>query len=518
MSFVWTPSDDVVERANVTRLGLRHDLDSYPELLARSQEHIEWFWPAVVEDLAIEFTRPWVRVLDTSRGVQWPLWFVGGEVNVAHNCVDRHRRSGRIALIFEGEEGTVRAMTYEELAADVARLTDGLRALGVRRGDPVALFLPTVPEAVVAFMACAKAGAIAVPIFSGLPAGAVAVRLEDVEAKVLVCADGFHRRGELVPMKDTADEAVAGSAYVERVVVVRRAGRSCAMHAGRDVFWDELVDGRPADARTEHTTAEDPLMVAYTPNAGRPDGAVHVHGGFLVKVAAEVAYHADYRPGETLFWLSDPGCVMGAWQIVGTLALGGTLLLYDGAPDHPGPDRLWDMVARHRVNVIGLPPAVVRALTAAGDDTVARHDLSSLRILASAGGAWDGPPFMWYFERVGGGRCPVISISAGTEIGACFLSPTPVVPLAACSNGGPALGMAIDVFDKGGKPVRGDTGTLVCTKPWPSMTRGIWGDPDRYIETYWSRWANVWSHGACASIDANGQWFVHGGVPCAEPG
>src|SRR5437879_2450489 len=206
MSFIWEPSDDVIERANVTRLGLHHDLDSYPALLERSRQDIEWFWPTVVEDLAIEFTRPWVRVLDTTRGVAWPLWFVGGEVNIAYNCVDRHRRTGRTALVFEGEEGLERTMSYEELGAEVARLAEGLRALGVRRGDTVGLFLPMIPEAVVAFMACGKIGAIIVPIFSGFASNAVGVRLEDSEASVLICADGFYRRGQVVPMKETADE------------------------------------------------------------------------------------------------------------------------------------------------------------------------------------------------------------------------------------------------------------------------------------------------------------------------
>jgi acetyl-CoA synthetase len=500
-----------MERANVTRLGLRHDLDSFPALLERSREDIEWFWPAAVEDLGIEFAKSWVRVLDTSRGPQWPLWFVGAEVNIAQNCVDRHRRSGRTALVWEGEEGVQRTISYDELGAEVARLAEGLRSLGVRRGDVVGVFLPMIPEAVVALMACCKIGAIVVSIFSGFAATAVAVRLEDAEAKVLICADGFYRRGEVVPMKETADEAVAASNYTEHVVVVRRVGRECPMMSKRDVFWDELCDGRPAEARTEPTTSEDPFMIAYTSGTtGRPKGSVHVHGGFLVKIAGEVAYQTDYRPGETLFWFTDPGWIMGAWEIVGTLALGGTIFLYDGAPNFPAPDRLWDMVARHRINILGVSPTLVRALMPAGDEHVNRHDLSSLRILGSTGEPWNTEPYMWFFERVGGGRCPIMNFSGGTEVGACFLSPTPVMPLKACSLGGPALGMAVDVFDASGKTVRGGVGELVCTKPWPGMTRGIWGDPDRYIETYWSRWPDVWVHGDWATIDADGQWFLHG--------
>lgn len=510
MSYIWQPTSDDIERANVTRLAQRHGLRSYDELLARSREEIEWFWPEVIDDLALEFTRPWVRVLDTSRGIQWPLWFVGAEVNIAHNCVDRWRASGRVALVWEGEEGETRTVTYEELAGEVARLADGLRGLGVRRGDSVGLFLPMIPEAVVAFMAICKIGAIVVPVFSGYAASAVAVRLEDSEAEVLICADGFYRRGEVVPMKEVADEA-AQSADIRHIVVVRRVGRDVPMLGGRDVLWDSLVDGGAAETRTEATTSEDPFMIAYTSGTtGRPKGSVHVHGGFLVKIASEVAYQTDYHPGELLFWLSDPGWIMGPWEMVGTLALGGTILLYDGAPNFPGPDRLWAMVERHRVNILGVSPTLVRALLPAGDDHVTRHDLSSLRILGSTGEPWNTEPYMWFSERVGGGRCPIINFSGGTEVGACFLSPTPVMPLRVCSLGGPSLGMAVDVFGPDGKPVRGGVGELVCTKPWPGMTRGIWGDPDRYIETYWSRWPEVWVHGDWATVDEDGQWFLHG--------
>jgi acetyl-CoA synthetase len=509
--FVWQPSPDVVERANVTRLARRHDIHSYAELLDKSCVDIEWFWDAVVADLGIEFTRPYERVLDTSNGIQWPMWFVGGRVNIAYNCADRHRGSGRVAVIWEGEEGEVRRLTHDDLAVEVARFAEGLRALRVHKGDAVGVFLPTIPEAVVAFLACARIGAIVVPIFSGFAASAVRVRLEDADAKVLICADGFYRRGSIVPMKETADEAVAGAPEIKHVIVVRRTGRDIPMTDGRDVFWDDLARGQAEDEPVEDTFSEDPFMIAYTSGTtGRPKGSVHVHGGFLVKIAAEVAYQTDYQPGEVLFWLTDPGWIMGPWEFIGTLALGGTIFLFDGAPNHPAPDRLWAMIKRHRVNVFGVSPTLVRALAPDGDEHIATHDLSSLRILGSTGETWNTDPYMWFFERVGGGRCPVINFSGGTEVGACFLSPAPVVPLKPCSLGGPSLGMAVDVFGPDGKPVRGDVGELVCTKPWPGMTRGIWGDPDRYIETYWSRWPDVWVHGDWASIDGDGQWFLHG--------
>lgn len=490
--YVWRPTDDVVERANVTRLARAHGLGSYGELLARSRDDIEWFWPAVVDDLRLEFSSPYVKVLDTSRGVQWATWFEGGRINIAQNCV--HRHSGP-AIVFEGEEGLVRTLSYEELSREVKRVAAGLRSLGVGKGDAVGMFLPMIPEAVVTLMACCHIGAIVVPVFSGFASSAIAVRLADAGANVIVCADAFYRRGSLVRMED-----VARDAGVEHVIVVPRVGSSGS--------WNDL--GGSAD-EVEDTDAEDPFMIAYTSGTtGRPKGSVHVHGGFLVKIAAEVAYQTDYRRGETLFWFTDPGWIMGPWEMVGTLALGGTVFLYDGAPNHPGPDRLWDMVSRHGINILGVSPTLVRALAPLGDEHVTKHDLSSLRILGSTGEPWNDEPYRWFSHVVGSDRCPVINFSGGTEVGACFLSPTPVIPLKSCSLGGPALGMAVDVFGPDGAPLRGGVGELVCTKPWPGMTRGIWGDPDRYIETYWSRWPDVWVHGDWASIDDEGDWFLHG--------
>ncbi len=508
--YVWQPTDELIEHANVTRLARTHGLAGYAELNRRSRDEIGWFWNAVVADLGLEFTTPYKHVLETPRGIEWPLWFTGGHVNIAQSCVHRAGHRGA-ALVWEGEEGATRTISYEELSGEVRRLAASLRTLGIGKGDAVGLFLPMVPEAVVAFMAICHIGAIVVPIFSGFAASAVAVRLQDAEAKAIVCADGFYRRGAVVPMKEVADEAAAHSPTVSNVIVVRRTGRDVAMKNGRDHFYDELVDGPLPDAPVEDTESEDPFLIAYTSGTtGKPKGAVHVHGGFLVKIASEVAYQTDYQRGETLFWFSDPGWIMGPWQMVGTLALGGTIFLYDGAPNHPGPDRLWDMVERHRINTLGVSPTLVRALAPLGDEHVTKHNLESLRILGSTGEPWNTEPYLWFSRVVGRQRCPIINFSGGTEVGACFLSPAVVMPLKACSLGGPSLGMAVDVYGPDGTPVRGDVGELVCTKPWPGMTRGIWGDPDRYIEAYWSRWPGVWVHGDWASIDADGQWMLHG--------
>jgi acetyl-CoA synthetase len=511
---LWEPTSAVVERANVTRFMRANGIGGYDDLVERSIADIGWFWDAVVRDLGIEFFHPYDGVVDTSRGPQWATWFGGGEVNLAHQCVDvwTARTPDATAVIGETEDGAVRSWTYRELREVSDRLAHGLRALGVGKRDAVGIFLPMVPEAVAAVMACSKLGAIWVPVFSGFAADAVATRLIDAGARVLITADGTLRRGKVVPMKETAD-AAAASAGLDHVVVWNRLRRADAPHdAARDVDWDELLAGQPAEFETERLDPEHPLFIGYTSGTtGLPKGALHVHGGFLVKIAEEVAYQADVHPGDVLHWVTDLGWIMGPWEIVGALALGATVLLTEGAPNFPGPDRLWATVERHRVTTLGVSPTLIRALIPAGEEPVRAHDLSSLRILASTGEPWNPDPYEWLFREVGGGRLPIINLSGGTEIGACFLSPLPITSLKSCTLRGPALGMAVEVFGADGRPVQpGEVGELVCTQPWPSMTRGIWGDPKRYLDTYWRRWPGVWVHGDWASVDADGFWFLHG--------
>jgi acetyl-CoA synthetase len=509
---VWSPSPEYVERANVTRFMRAHSIDTYDELVRRSVADVAWFWDAVVRDLDIGFLTPYEQVLDVTRGVEWATWFGGGRVNLAHQCVDRWATAtpDAPAVEWEGETGEVRTWTYADLRRETDRLARALRGLGVRPRDAVGIFLPMLPETVAAVMACSKIGAIWVPIFSGFGVDAVAVRLIDAGVKVLVTADGFLRKGRRVPMAETARSALARVDTVRETIVIRHAGEGAA--AGeRD--WTELV-ARESDEplAPDALESEHPLFIGYTSGTtGRPKGVLHVHGGFLVKIASEVAYQVDLHPGEVLHWVTDLGWIMGPWEIVGALALGSTVFLFDGAPTHPRADRLWSLVERHRITTLGVSPTLIRALVPSGAELPHRHDLSSLRVLASTGEPWNPDPYLWLHREVGRTRLPIINLSGGTEVGACFLSPLPICELKPCTLRGPALGMDVDIVDGNGAPVpAGEVGELVCRQPWPAMTRGVWGDPERYLDTYWRRFPGVWVHGDWATRDEDGFWFLHG--------
>jgi acetyl-CoA synthetase len=514
----WRPTPEYVEHANVTRFMRKHGIASIDDFRRRSIEESEWFWDAVVEDMGVEFTTPYERVLDSSGGIAWSKWFTGGHVNLTYNCVDRHAlgdRAERLAIVSESEDGDVRKFTYAELKREVDAVAAGLRDLGIGKGDPVAVFMPMVAEAVIAAYAIAKLGALYMPIFSGFAPAAVAARLQDAQAKAIFTADGGLRRGSQALMKQAADEAVAEAPSVEHVIVYERLGADVPMTSGRDMTWAALRErglaAAPGGIACADTESEDVLMIAYTSGTtGRPKGAVHVHGGFLVKMASEAFYQADLHPDETLYWVTDMGWIMGPWEMVGAGCIGATVVLYEGAPDWPAPDRVWSSVEQHGVNVLGVSPTLIRALKSAGDEHPAKHDLSSLRIFGSTGEPWNPEPYRWLADVVGEGRRPIINISGGTEVGACFISPYPVEEIKVCSLGGASHGMDIDVFDPDGKPVRGKVGELVCKRPWPGMTRGIWNDPDRYIETYWSMYPDVWRHGDWALIDEEGDWFLLG--------
>lgn len=512
---IWRPNDRHVKRSRLIKLMARHRIDSYEEFYKRSIDDPEWFWSAVADDFDLQWIRPYDRVLDLSDGPEWPHWYVGGRFNYVQNCVDRHalgEQANQPAIIWVGENGDERLLTYRDLYERVNRFALGLLELGVGRGDRIAIFMPMIPETAVALFACGKIGAVAIPTFSGYGAQAVATRLQDAAAKLIITADGFPRRGRTIRMKETADEAVKSSPSIEHVVVVRRMDNEVPWRAGRDVWWDDLVADKPTVLEPLDTSADDPAMIIYTSGTtGRAKGAIHVHAGFPIKAAQDMAHCFDVQAGDRLFWLTDIGWMMGPWAVMGTTMLGGTAILFEGTPDYPQPDRLWEIAARHGVTHLGIAPTVIRSLMSSGDEWVEKHDLSRLLVLGGSGEPWNLGPWLWYFNTVGKGRLPIINYSGGTETSGGILGCNTILPLKPMSFSTAVPGMDAAVFDDAGKPIADSVGELVVRKPWVGMTHGFWKDNVRYIETYWSRWKDTWAHGDWARFESgSGSWYILG--------
>jgi len=496
--FSWVPTTEQLEQANIVRLSATLACEDYSALHRVSIEEPDRFWRAVREDLQLPFAEDWEAVLDDSRGIEWTTWFDGARLNLAHACVHRWaaERPDALAAVFQGEDGTRDEWTFAALSLQVVRLAEALAALGVVAGDRVAMYMPMCPEVAVASHACAHIGAVQVPIFSGFAAPAIVQRLRDAEAKVVITADYSLRRGAHIAMRETIDEAVRDSPSVEHVVEWSRADR----------VWN--VELGPGELPALELASEAPYLLAYTSGTtGKPKGALHVQGGFLLSIAREAAYQSDLKRGDRVLFATDMGWIMGPWTVVGAGAAGAAVVYMEGAPDWPA-DRLWRLVESERVTMLGVSPTLIRALIPKGEPAA---DLSSLRVVTTTGEPWNRGPYDWLSEHVcGGGRIPIVNISGGTEVGACFLGVTVMSPTKPCSLGFPALGQDLDVLDDAGRSVRGEVGELVCKRPWPGMTRGLWRDPERYLETYWERFPGVWTHGDWASVDEDGYWFLHG--------
>jgi acetyl-CoA synthetase len=519
---VWRPTPEHIEHANLTRFMRLHGISDFDELMRRSTGDVAWFTDAVLKFLEIQFYEPYSNVVDLSSGIQLPKWCVGGKMNIVHNCVDKWAMDGGLqtAVSFEGEEGSTKTLTYAELYKEVNKTANALRSLGLGKGDAIGIFMPMTPEIMIALLAIAKIGAIVLPLFSGYGAGAIVSRMLDADAKALFAADGVFRRGKAVEMKSIADEAAQGIPSLQHMIVLKRTGQAIKMKAGRDHWWHELVKSQSDVCATEQTHAEDPLMIIYTSGTtGKPKGALHTHCGFPVKAAQDMAFGTDVHgwsgsdsetKPDVIYWMTDMGWMMGPWLVFGGLLLGATVFLYDGAPDFPAPNRSWELVEKHKINQMGVSPTLIRSLIPHGDEQFKQHDLSSLKCFASTGEPWNPDPWMWLFEKVGGGKRPIINYSGGTEISGGIVMGNPLLPLKPCAFSAACPGMDADVVDEHGDPVRNAVGELVIKAPWIGMTRGFWKDQQRYLDTYWSRWENVWVHGDFAAIDNDGLWYILG--------
>jgi len=514
--FAWHPSSELIAQSNLQRFINKHALGSYDELMRRSTTDIAWFWDAVLRDLDIQFDKPYTGMVDLSEGKPWAHWCVGGEMNIVHNMLDKYASTqidNRLAIKSETEDGMTRTVTYKELREETNKIAAALRSLGLRKGDAIGVFMPMVPEIVIAMLAIIKIGGIFLPLFSGFGAAAIVSRLNDAEARALFTADGTYRRGKFCAMKPVADEAASQVPTLEHLIILQaEESRETERLLCRTHSWRTLLNQTSSiEHQTSVTSAEDPMMIIYTSGTtGRPKGAVHTHCGFPIKSAQDMWHGLDLHQDETLFWMTDMGWMMGPWEVFGTLLLGATMMLYDGAPDFPEPDRVWSLVDRHKVTALGVSPTLIRALRRYGDEIVHRHDLSSLRKFASTGEPWNPDPWMWLFQNVGRGKLPIINYSGGTEISGGIVMGNVLTPMKPCAFSGPLPGMAADVVDENGKSVRGKVGELVIREPWIGMTRGFWKDRERYFETYWSRFPDIWVHGDWAAVDNDGLWYILG--------
>ena len=564
----WTPTPEVIERAQLTKFMRQVGVSTWDELYEFSIRDVERFTEEVLKFLDIRFDAPYTKLFDTSEGVEFPKWLgrnvdassASGDhstladggvgvpstagLNITEMCLDRWQTDDmkdQPAVVWEGEEGEREELTFEELFQEVEEVAEGLRVLGFGKGDAIGIHLPMLPETVVALLAINRIGAISVPVFSGYGVEAISSRLNAVKAKALFTCEGFQRRGKIFDAYSIAREAVKGCPTIEHVFVVERMVGSDWNPDERAIedelasFYHELIDtAYESDDEAwppEPTSAEDPLIILYTSGTtGKPKGIAHTHASFPIKAAQDMAFGTDVGKGTRICWYTDIGWMMGPWLIYGALINGATICLYDGAPDFPTPDRMWEFCAKHKIEILGIAPTLVRSLAAhdernadveAGsslraDDGVRvpiyeRHDLSSLRAFASSGEPWNPGPWWWLFEKVGNSKIPIINYSGGTEISGGILMGNPLLPQKPCSFPAPCPGMDADILDEDGNPVPpGKVGELVLKQPWIGMARGFWQERERYLETYWSRFPGIWVHGDWAIRDEDGHWFILG--------
>jgi acetyl-CoA synthetase len=465
----------------------------------------------------VEWSQPWHTILDWQ--LPFAKWFVGGSLNVSANCLDRHVAAGRgdtVAFHWEGEPGDTRTITYAALLDEVSRFANVLKSLGVSKGDRVNIYLPMIPEAAVAMLACARIGAPHSVVFGGFSAQSLADRINDAEAKVLITADGGYRRGEVFPLKPAADEALATTSTVEHVVVVKRGGNEVAMVEGRDHWYHDVMEGASADCPAEPMDSEDLLFLLYTSGTtGKPKGIMHTMGGYLTHVTYTHRYVFDLHPDSDVYWCTaDVGWVTGHSYIVyGPLSNGATQVMYEGVPNYPGNDRFWEIIEKYGVTKFYTAPTAIRTFMKWGADEPAKHDLSSLKVLGSVGEPINPEAWMWYHEHIGGGRCPVVDTWWQTETGGIMISPLPGATTTKPGSATfPLPGVTAELVDDQGRRVERGGGYLTLTRPWPGMLRGIWGDPQRYHDTYWSRFEGRYFAGDGAKLDDDGYLWLLGRV------
>ncbi|MCP1337042.1 AMP-binding protein [Futiania mangrovi] len=507
---VWRPSPEAAAASNLGRFMAAHAIADFDALVARADADPEWWWAAIAG--RISFMRPYDKVLDTSRGIEFADWFVGGTTNIVANSLDRHRGTPvwtSPAILGESEAGEARVWTYEDLSREASRLAAGLSALGVRQGEVVAVYMPNVNEAIAGLLAIAKIGAVAMPLFSGFGAEAVVTRLKAAGAAAVLTVDTATRRGRTAPMKEVIDAAVQQVPGVRHVVCLV-TGDGAAIGQDRDVDWRTLCAEQPEDFPTAELPSHAPALLMYTSGtSGSPKGTVHTHAGFAAKLSLDMGLMMDMRAEDTVVWFSDMGWLVGPLLAFGVTQIGASFVLADGAPNYPDATRMWRLIAQNRATILGLAPTTIRGFMHGGG--TGGHDISSLRLCVSTGEAWTPDAWWWTFDNVLERKGPIINYTGGTEIGGGILSGSVIRAMKPCAFSGPIPGMGADIVDMEGRPVPpGTLGELVLRKPSVGLTRSLWHDEERYLDSYWRDIPGVWRQGDWAIRDAEGFWYVLG--------
>ncbi|WP_026695770.1 AMP-binding protein [Peribacillus kribbensis] len=511
---VWFPSEDYKKTTRMYKWMKKLGFEDYESFFLQSVDDISWFWEEAEKELGIEWNTPYKKTLELSNGLKYPHWFVGGKMNIVHNAIEKWalhpEMADETAVIWEGDDGGSKTYSFKELSGEVNVIARGLKQQGIQSGDVVALYMPMIPETVIAMFAIAKIGAIFCPAFSGYGAEAVSTRLNASGAKVLITADGYFRRGKVISMKQEADRAAAGSPNIQKVIVVERTGSSVPWNENKDVKWNDLKNAG-AEEKTVETRADTPVMLIYTSGTtGKPKGAVHTHAGFPIKSAFDAGICMDVSKGDTLFWVTDMGWMMGPFLVFGGLVNGSSIVLFEGTPDFPDPGRLWELTEKHKVTHLGISPTLIRSLMNRGTEWIDNHDLSSLKAIGSTGEPWNPEPWMWLFENVCKRKVPIINYSGGTEISGGILGNVLLKPISPITFNSPIPGMDVHVYDEDQNSVLNQVGELVILQPWVGMTNGFWKENDRYEQAYWSRWGDTWVHGDWVIQDTEGFWTITG--------
>jgi acetyl-CoA synthetase len=511
--FEFIPTEKQIQESNVYKFMKKHNLSSLDELSLKAKDDLEWFWKSVDEDLGIVWDSPYEKILDVSKGIAWSTWFVNGKTNIYKSSVEKFAKKtpDKIAYYFESEDGETSQITYSELDSKVSKLANGLKSLGVRKGDVIAIYLPMIEEVILSILAAAKIGAIQTIIFSGYSSDSLHVRLKDCNAKILIISDGFHRKGKIVSQKQSIEIALKDT-LVEKTIVIPYKGGDKYVESEKIVFYDKLVSSQDTICKTEILDSEDPLFILYTSGTtGKPKGVVHTHGGFSVFAGHQSAYLVDTQAQDTLFWPADVGWITGlVWNVYGLLMMGANAVIYDGALDFPTSNRIWKMLSDYNVTIFGISPTAVRLFKKNNVEPLKLFSLDKIKNIPTTGEPLDEDSWWWLYEKVGNKKIPIMNLSGGTEIGGAMLSVFPGMKLKPSTVGMPVPGMNLDVVDDDLNSVREENGYLVIKSPWPAMTRGLLNDDKRYLETYWNKFENIWFHGDYVFVDKDNLWYMRG--------